>query len=199
MSKTFKLHSGDEIPSVGFGLWKVDKTKCAETIYQALKNGYRHIDEALAYGNEVECGEGIKRAIDEGILKREELFVTSKLWNTCHRKEHVKVAVKKTLEDLGLEYLDLYLIHFPVALKFVPFEERFPPGWISHPMGEKPSMDEDNVPMQETWEAMEELVKEGLVKNIGLANCKTQLIRDILNYATIKPSVLQVELHPYLT
>jgi len=185
------------MPSVGFGLWKVAKDKCAEVTYQAIKNGYRLLDEACDYGNEKECGQGLKKAIDEGLVKREDVFVTSKLWNTYHRKEHVKMACKKTLEDLGLEQLDLYLIHFPVALKFVPFETRYPPEWTHDPTAEKPRMEEDNVPMQETWQAMEELVKEGLVKNIGLSNCNTQTIRDVCNYATVKPAVLQIELHPY--
>jgi len=167
------LSSGDQMPSVGFGLWKVAKDKCAETTYNAIKNGYRLLDEACDYGNEKECGEGIKKAIGEGIVKREDLFVTSKLWNTFHRKEHVKMACKKTLEDLGLEYLDLYLIHFPIALKYVPFETRYPPEWFHDPNAEKPQMEEDNVPMQETWEAMQELVQEGLVKNIGVSNFGT--------------------------
>ena len=139
------------MPSVGFGLWKIAKDKCAEATYSALKNGYKLIDEAADYGNEKECGEGIKKAIDEGIVTRKDLWVTSKLWNTYHRKEHVKMACKKTLEDLGLEYLDLYLIHFPISLKFVPFEARYPPEWIHDPKSSDPRMEEDLVPMQETW------------------------------------------------
>jgi len=102
----------------------------------------------------------------------------------------------RTLKDLGLQYLDLYLIHFPIATKFVPFETRYPAGWN---FTDKPGMEEDNVPYEETWRAMEELVKEGLVRNIGACNVGTSLLRDVLNYATIKPAVLQVELHPYLT
>lgn len=125
--------------------------------------------------------------------------MTSKLWNTYHRKEHVKAACQRSLQDLGLEYLDLYLIHFPIATKFVPMEERYPPEWIFDPKVDQPRMEEDNVPMQETWEAMEELVKDGLVKNIGVCNMGTSTIRDILTYAKIKPAVLQVELHPYNT
>ena len=100
------------------------------------------------------------------------------------------------MKDLGLEYLDLYMIHFPIAQKFVPFETRYPPGWN---YTEEPGMVEDNVPYEETWKAMEELVKEGLVRNIGVCNLGTSQLRDVLNYATIKPAVLQIELHPYLT
>ena len=127
------------------------------------------------------------------------MWITSKLWNTYHRKEYVKAACKKSLEDLGLEYLDLYLIHFPISLKFVPFEERYPPEWVHDPKSANPKMEEDPVSMRETWEAMEELVKEGLVKNIGLCNVGVVTLRDILSYCKVKPTVLQVELHPYNT
>ena len=153
------------------------------------------MDSACDYGNEQEVGRGIKKALDAGIVKRDDLWITSKLWNNYHRKEHVRAACLRTLKDLGVDYLDLYLIHFPIALKFVPFEERYPPGW-NHT--DKPGMEEDNVPMEETWRAMEELVKEGLVRNIGLCNVGTSMLRDIINYAHVKPSVLQVEMHPYL-
>ena len=145
------LQSGDKMPLVGFGCWKVAKEQMAETVYSAIKSGYRCIDEACDYGNEKECGDGIKKAIDEGIVTRKDLWVTSKLWNTFHRKEHVKMACKKSLEDLGVEYLDLYLIHFPIALKFVPFEERYPPEWVHDPKSSDPRMEEDQVPIQETW------------------------------------------------
>lgn len=123
--------SGDKMPLVGLGTWRIlPKNICAETVYQAIKNGYRLIDAACDYDNEVEVGQGIKRAFDEGIVKREDIFVTSKLWNTYHRKEHVKQACLKDMKDLGVDYLDLYLIHFPIAQKFVPFEERYPPEWL---------------------------------------------------------------------
>ena len=113
---TIKLNNGTEMPVIGYGCWKVPQDVMAEDAYQAIKKGYRLIDEAGGYGNEKQCGEGIKRAISEGIVKREDVFVTSKLWNVFHAKEHVKMACKRSLEDLNLEYLDLYLIHFPIAL-----------------------------------------------------------------------------------
>lgn len=127
------------------------------------------------------------------------MWVTSKLWNTYHRKEHVKMACRKSLDDLGLGYLDLYLVHYPIALKFVPIEERYPPGWIHDPNASVPKMEEDNVPFRETWSAMEELVEEGLVRNIGISNMGVSLLRDVLSYCKVKPTVLQVELHPYNT
>jgi diketogulonate reductase-like aldo/keto reductase len=133
-------------------------------------------------------------------VERKDLWITSKLWNTFHRKEHVKEACLKTLKDLGVEYLDLYLIHFPIALKYVPIETRYPPEWIYDPSAKEPRMEEDEgVSMRETWQAMEELVSEGLVRNIGLCNVGTSMLRDIISYAKVKPSVLQVEMHPYNT
>eukprot|EP00929_Paragymnodinium_shiwhaense_P014771 TRINITY_DN122732_c0_g1_i1.p1 TRINITY_DN122732_c0_g1~~TRINITY_DN122732_c0_g1_i1.p1 ORF type:complete len:715 (+),score=198.73 TRINITY_DN122732_c0_g1_i1:75-2219(+) len=193
------LSNSCKMPAVGLGMWKVPKEKCAEVTYEALKAGYRCIDEACDYGNEVECGQGIARALKEGVVARKDLFVTSKLWNTYHRKEHVKAACLRSLKDLGLDYLDLYLVHFPIAMKFVPFETRYPPEWIHDPSSPTPRMEEDAVPFRETWEAMEELVREGLVKNIGVANMGAAMLRDVLSYAKIKPAVLQVELHPYNT
>ena len=193
------LSSGDSMPCIGLGFWKMPNKLCEYVVHEAIKIGYRCIDEAYNYGNEIECGLGIKKAISEGIVKREEMWVTSKLWNTYQRKEHVRMACLKTLKDLGLEYLDLYLVHFPIALKYVPFETRYPPEWFYDPKAENPKMEEDQVSIKETWEAMEDLVKEGLVRNIGLSNFGVSLIRDILNYAKIKPTVLQIELHPYLT
>lgn len=193
------LKSGDKMPSVGFGCWKIAKDQCADAVYNAIKSGYRCIDEACDYGNEKEAGEGISRAIKEGIATRKELWITSKLWNTYHRKEHVEAACRRTLSDLGVEYLDLYLVHFPIALKYVPMETRYPPEWFHDPTSANPRMEEDMVSIRETWEAMENLVKLGLVNNIGFCNIGTTTLRDILSYAKVKPSVLQVEMHPYNT
>jgi D-xylose reductase len=182
---------------IGLGLWKIPNEKCEEVVFEALKAGYRCLDSACDYGNEKEVGLGIKKALDAGVVKREDIWVTSKLWNTYHRKEHVRAACLRTLKDLGLEYLDLYLIHFPIALKFVPFEQRYPPGWNFR--DDKAGMEEDDVPLAETWSAMEDLVKEGLVRNIGMCNVGTSVLRDLLTWAKVKPTVLQVEMHPYLT
>ena len=193
------LRSGDRMPTVGLGLWKVPNDATADTVVNALKLGYRHLDCACDYGNEAEVGEGIKRAIAEGVIgSRGDIWVTSKLWNTYHAAEHVPMAMEKSLEDLGLDYVDLYLIHFPIALKFVPFEERYPPEWVYDPDTAEPRMEYARVTMQETWEAMEKLADNGKARNIGLCNVNTQGLRDLLNYARIPPAVLQVERHAYL-
>ena len=107
--------------------------------------------------------------------------------------------MQKTLDDLQLDYLDLYLIHFPIALKYVDFEKRYPPEWIYDTTAETPKMDLAKVPLHETWEGMESLHDEGLTKNIGVCNYNSALMFDLVNYARIKPSVLQIEAHPYLT
>lgn len=190
--------TGGSIPSVGFGCWKVPKDTCAEVVEKVIRAGYRHIDCACDYGNEQQVGLGIKRAIEAGICSREDLHVTSKLWNTYHAPEHVKLACQKSLDDLGLSYVDLYLIHFPIAMKFVPFEKRYPPEWFHDPDAPNPGIELAEVPVYDTWRAMEGLVDAGLAKSIGLSNFNCQGLRDVFNYARIKPAVLQIEVHPLL-
>mgnify|MGYP001968011918 FL=1 len=187
------------MPSVGLGLWKLDQSETADTIVNALKSGYRHLDSAADYGNEIQTGEGIKQAVNQGICSREDLWITSKLWNTFHRPEHVLPACKKSLQDLATDYLDLYLIHFPISLKYVDFDTRYPPEWFFDPSAENPKMHIDPVPLSDTWRAMEELVESGLVKEIGVCNYNVGLLHDLIAYSSIKPAMLQIESHPFLT
>lgn len=192
--------TGHRMPVVGLGTWKIASTEAAGLVETALRAGYRHIDCACDYGNEPAVGMGIRAAIDAGVCSRSDIWVTSKLWNTYHRKEHVQAACKRTLADLGLEYLDLYLVHFPIALKFVPFETRYPPEWIYDPSSARPVMElDEGVSVNETWAGMEELVDAGLVRNIGVANFSVSLLRQVKSVARIQPQVNQVELHPFLT
>ncbi|CAL1695054.1 unnamed protein product [Somion occarium] len=187
--------TGDKMPVVGFGLWKVTKATCADTVYNAIKAGYRLLDGAGDYGNEKEAGEGLRRAIADGIVKREDVFVTSKLWNTFHAHDHAKALAKHQLQLWGIDYFDLFLVHFPISLEYVDPSHRYPPEW----WGDDGKVHLAKVPLQETWTAMEELVDEGLAKNIGLSNTQGSLLLDVLRYARIEPQVLQVEIHPYLT
>ncbi len=199
VSTSIKLSTGSQLPAVGLGMWKVDKPIVPNLVEQSIRAGFRHFDCACDYGNEAEVGEGLQAAFNSGLCRREDLWITSKLWNTYHAAEHVKPALEKSLGDLQLDYLDLYLIHFPIAQKFVPIEDRYPPEWFFDPEVESPKIELAGVPVRETWEAMEELVDLGLVKNIGICNFNLQLLRDLLSYAKIRPAVLQVELHPRLT
>eukprot|EP00922_Rhytidocystis_sp_ex-Travisia-forbesii_P007261 GHVS01010570.1.p1 GENE.GHVS01010570.1~~GHVS01010570.1.p1 ORF type:complete len:389 (+),score=38.82 GHVS01010570.1:152-1168(+) len=184
--------SPKRLPVVGFGTWKIPTDTCEQLVFTAIKQGYRHIDSALVYANEKQTGNGIKRALEEGVCTREELFITSKLWNTDHRAEHVRAACERSLSDLQISQLDLYLIHLPVALKYT---NEFPPGWVNRGQ-DKAQL--DSVPFKETWQAMEGLVRDGLVASIGVSNCSCQLINDLMSYATIRPVCNQVECHPYL-
>ena len=188
-----------QMPAVGFGLWKIAKDDTAEMVFNAIKAGYRHLDSAADYGNETQAGEGIRRALAQGLCTRQDLWITSKLWNTYHHPQHVREACEKSLSDLGLDYLDLYLIHFPISLKYVPMAERYPPEWIFDPRAERPEMTIDPVPLADTWHAMEALVPAGLVRNIGVCNYNSVLLHDLMAYARIKPAMLQIESHPYLT
>ncbi|THH33459.1 hypothetical protein EUX98_g741 [Antrodiella citrinella] len=196
MATTIALsRTGAKMPIVGFGLWKVTKATCADTVYNAIKAGYRLFDGAGDYGNEKEAGEGLRRAISDGLIKREDVWVTSKIWNTFHAHDHVKALAKHQLELWGIDYFDLFLVHFPISLEYVEPSAKYPPEW----WGLDGKVHPANVPMSETWKAMEELVDEGAAKNIGVSNAAGSILLDILRYARIPPQVNQVELHPYLT
>lgn len=199
MERELVLNTGDRLPVVGLGLWKMPEDKVPDLVCEAIRVGYRHLDSACDYGNEAAVGRGIRQAFETGLCRREDLWVTSKLWNTYHRREHVRPAVERTLADLGIDQLDLYLIHFPIALEYVPFERRYPPGWFFDPDVSEPRMRPVRVPLRETWGAMEELVEAGLVRNIGVCNCNCALLRELLADCRIPPAALQVELHPFLT
>ena len=186
------------LPAVGLGLWKIDNAAVGDLIKEAVRCGYRHLDSACDYGNEAEAGVGIEQALAAGYCRREDLWVTSKLWNTFHEPKHVRPALERTLSDLRLDYLDCYLVHFPIALAYVSPETRYPPGWFFDPDADMPGMQPARVPLADTWGAMEDLVDAGLVRRIGVCNYGVSLLRDLQATARIQPAVLQVELHPRL-
>ena len=147
------------------------------------------------YGNEVESGQGVARAIKDGLVKRSDLFIVSKLWNSFHDHDRVEPICKKQLQDWGIDYFDLYIVHFPISLKYVDPADRYPPGFTY----DGKNVVEGKASIQETWTAMEKLVEKGLCRSIGISNMNGQLILDILRYAKIVPATLQIEHHPYLT
>jgi diketogulonate reductase-like aldo/keto reductase len=193
----FTLNTGAKIPKVGLGTWKAEPGVVGAALeYALLEAGYQHVDGAAVYGNEPEVGEAYEKVFKSGKVKREDVFITSKLWNSAHRKDRVRAACEETLRDLRLEYLDLYLMHWGIA---TPYPE-------TEAIARKDNWDYDNkgyqlfdkIPIRETWEAMEELVGAGLVRAIGVSNFTVPLLIDLLAYAKVPPAMNQVELHPYL-
>lgn len=182
------LNNGLKMPVIGLGTWKSKPGEVYQAVIWALKAGYRQIDCAQIYGNEKEIGQALQDAFKDGLVKREELWVTSKLWNNAHAAGDVLPALKKTLADLQLEYLDLYLIHWPVVQK----KE------VIFPSGAEDMLPLEEVPLSETWREMEKAVKAGLVRSIGLSNCGEKRIGGVLAACSLKPAVLQIENHPFL-
>ncbi|WP_145946270.1 aldo/keto reductase [Paenibacillus sp. Y412MC10] len=169
-SKT-RLNNGIEMPWLGLGVFKVEEgSELVEAVKAAVKHGYRSIDTAAVYANETSVGQGIREALADNGLKREDLFVTSKVWNADLGYDSTIAAYETSLNKLGLDYLDLYLIHWPVAGKY-----------------------------KEAWRAMEQLYKDGRVKSIGVSNFQVHHLEDLMKDAEIVPVINQVEFHPMLT
>ena len=173
--------------TIGLGTWKSELGKVREAVRFAIEEcSYRHIDCAAIYQNEAEIGEAFLTVFNGDKVKREDVFVTSKLWNDNHKPSRVEVACKQTLKDLQLEYLDLYLMHWGMS-----FPQDFSSGTATSAIFGQASV-------RDTWEAMKELVKNCLVKNIGVANFTGPMLFDLLTYAKVRPLMNQIELHPYL-
>ncbi|KAL5363136.1 NADP-dependent oxidoreductase domain-containing protein [Aspergillus floccosus] len=187
LGRKFMLNTGYEMPAVGLGTWQSKPNEVKQAVSQALQCGYRHIDAAAVYGNEKEVGEGI---IASGI-PRKEIFLTSKLWNTHHEPGHVEAAVDQSIRDLQTDYLDLYLIHWPVAFRYSRS--------TTQPVHEETGLiDVIDVPIRDTWAAMEAVVRKGKVRSIGVSNFTKERIEELLQTAQIPPAVNQIEGHPYL-
>jgi len=181
------------MPLIGLGTWQAAPGEVGAAVKSALTAGYKHIDCAACYGNEKEIGEVFKAQFS-GSIARDSVFITSKLWNSEHKPENVEAACNQTLADLQLDYLDLYLVHWPQNFQKVEGTTRgfprTPEGGIVY--------DLDTTIMQ-TWEAMEQLVDSGKCKAIGLSNFNSKQIAEIMEKGRIKPAVLQVESHPFFT
>ena len=198
---TVLLNDGKTLcPLLGFGTWlgmgatQEDRDNVTEATYTAIKTGYRHIDTAWIYRVEDKVGEAIKRAIDEGIVKREDLFIVTKVWITKLRKDKVVACINESLQRLGLSYVDCLLIHSPIPVKDIPIK---PGHFIATNEDGSFAIDEDLDIFTETWGALEKVQQDGLTKTIGISNFNSKQTEHLVSVCKIKPAMNQVECHPY--
>lgn len=184
-----QFSNGDIFPPFGLGTWLSKPGEVGEAVINAIRTGYRHIDCAYIYGNEKEIGKALKYAFENGIVKREELFITSKLWNSFHHPELVEPAIRKSLTDLQLDYLDLYLIHWPLVFREGHDQARSADDLLST----------DEVPLADTWKEMEEIKSKGLTRHIGVSNFSIKKLDELSKQSQIRPEVNQIEIHPFFT
>lgn len=186
--KTLTFKNKDSMHAIGLGTWKAKGNEVKQAVKDALYAGVRHIDTAAVYDNEKEIGEALAEVFAEGNIHREDVFITSKLWNNAHKEGYVIPALQDSLKKLQLDYLDLYLIHWPVAFK---------PG-VSFPQKQDDYLSREEVPLMETWKQMEAVKENGYARHIGVSNFSKQKLMDVVEKATHTPEMNQVELHPLL-
>ena len=184
--KTLTLNDGNVMPTFGLGTWKSPPGDVRNAVREAIRAGYRHIDAAWIYQNEKEVGAGIKDVMEAGEVSRNDLFITSKLWNAFHQPEDVEKGCQETLEALGIDSVDLYLMHWPIAFKPGPQHSSSKDFW---PISE--------LPPSKTFDAMLKLREKGLAKSVGVSNCGLSVLRKLIAESDGIPAMNQVELHPY--
>ncbi len=182
------LIGGDRIPALGLGTWKLSGDEARTVVQSAIETGYRHIDCARIYENESDIGRGLEFGLRQGVVTRDDLWITSKLWNDAHRADDVRPALQSTLHDLQLDYLDLYLIHWPVV---------HPPG-VVRPDDGHGFLSLTDVPLAETWSALQDCQSAGLCRNIGVSNLSIKKLQSLISTTGVTPAVNQVESRPLL-
>ncbi|CAD7005676.1 unnamed protein product [Ceratitis capitata] len=190
LARIVTFYNGVKVPVMGIATAEIEPHITTRCVREAIESGLRHIDCAPIFCNQEEVGQAIKEKIDEGFIKREQLYVSSKLWNTRHNPKWVRRALEETLKQLKLDYLDNYVMHSPMG---------FRDSLVNYPRNNRGELLFSDVDYVDTWHAMESLVDDGLVRSIGLANFNAEQIARILEVARVAPANLQVECHPYLT
>lgn len=185
----FNLNTGDNIPAVGLGTWQLEPSKVGEVLRTAIELGYRHFDCASQFGNQREIGTILNEYIHTKGYGRNNFFISSKLWNTNHKKEFVKKELERTVKDLQVHHLNLFLMHFPVSFEHTG---------EAVPKDSSGRVKLDNVPLEETWRAMEDCMNNGMTRALGVANFTLSQLQQLYSFAKIKPAVAQFEVHPYL-
>ncbi|NET09476.1 MAG: aldo/keto reductase [Merismopedia sp. SIO2A8] len=185
--KMRQFSNGDQMPMLGLGTWKSEPGDVYTAVKAAIALGYRHIDCAHIYGNEAEVGQALAESFSDGIVTREQMWITSKLWNDSHAPADVQSGLETTLTNLKLDYLDLYLIHWPVVMK----------KGTGFPLTTETLISLETLPISETWHAMEALVHQQRCRHIGVSNFSIVKLKALLETAQLPPEMNQVELHPY--
>lgn len=186
--KKLALANGDLLPALGLGTWKAEPGQVGQAVQAAIRLGYRHIDCAKIYGNEAEIGAALAEMFSRGEIQRDQLWITSKLWNDAHHPTHVRPTLQKTLADLQLDYLDLYLVHWPVAFRH----------GVLYPEQTSDTVPLTDIPLINTWRSLQEVHQQGLTRHIGVANFTRRKLQQLVQQGGQIPEVNQIELHPYL-
>ncbi|CCW70448.1 unnamed protein product [Phytomonas sp. Hart1] len=197
VSNRLIMRNGETIPQLGFGTYRLHQSEVEAAITYAISCGFRHIDCAKAYFNQKEVGIALQKGFKNMLAKREDMFITSKLWSTDQHPDNVESACRETLKELQLDYLDLYLIHWPVCWRYSPKfkteDDKYPKNSDGSPAIV------ENVSLSDTWKAMSELVDKGIVHSIGLSNCNEKHLKEVMKQDSLNAPVLnQIEFHPAL-
>ncbi|XP_050315938.1 aldo-keto reductase family 1 member B1-like [Anthonomus grandis grandis] len=184
-----QLNNGITMPVIGLGTWRAPPGEVYKAVQDAIDSGFRHFDCAMLYGNEDEIGQALHDKLKQGTIKREDLFIVSKVWCNSMRPDLVEPTLKKTLKSLRLDYLDQYLTHWPMG-----FQESD----SFYPLGEDGKLQHSDVDYVDSWKAMEEVYRKGLTRSIGISNYNPAQVQRLMKTVSIKPVVNQIEVHPYL-